>query len=46
MKQITFHFQVTPEIKEKVQELAANKHLKMSDVLRLALYDYLEKEGM
>ena len=46
MKRTTINFEVTPAIKEKVQELAKRKHLKISDIARLAMYEYLEKEEM
>ena len=39
-------FQAAPELKEKLQEAADAKHLWVSDILRLAVYEYLEKEGM
>ena len=39
-------FQAAPELKEKLQKAADAKHLRVSDILRLAVYEYLEKEGM
>lgn len=46
MKRQIISVQSTPELKEKLQKAADAKHLKVSDVVRLAIYEYLEKEGM
>ena len=46
MKRQIISVQSTPELKEKLQKAADAKHLRVSDILRLAVYEYLEKEGM